>query len=136
MSTENQPEWAKEFEKRFNRRHSQMTHIGDRGEKKACVICAEDREKNPKGYFRTYLNEQKCYWNKELYEDVESFIHSLLLTLLDEISSERKAVSELDIPDSISAGGLAFQVAFKEGYNQAKADLDAKKEVIKQKYGL
>jgi hypothetical protein len=72
--------WEQEFETRFNRRHSQLTHLGDKETKRHCDTCKEDREKNPKGYYLTYLNEQKCYWNRELYDEVKDFIRTLLST--------------------------------------------------------
>jgi hypothetical protein len=66
-------------------------------------------------------------------EDALSFIHSLLLILLDEISLEEVDEDEAlfaDDPDKKLGEGYSI------GYNQAKADLDAKISAIKQKYGL
>lgn len=67
-------ERLEEFEKRFNRRHSQMTHIGSKVKAKDCPVCVEDRAKNPKGYYRTFLTEQRHYWTREMFDDVSAFI--------------------------------------------------------------
>lgn len=65
-----------EFATRFNKPHSSMAHIGNKKSEK-CEECESNRKTNPKGYYKTFLSEQKCYWNDELYQDVLSFLHSV-----------------------------------------------------------
>ncbi len=85
------------FEKSFNRQHGQFTHLGEKREKTECLVCKEDRELNPKGYYKTFLTEKECYWNDEMYKDVESFLtasHTRVLTaLLGEIEPLEKTKS-------------------------------------------
>lgn len=65
------------FEAAFNIAHSQMVHIGNGSVKRRdCEVCKQSRIDNPKGYYKTFLNEQKCYWNNDMFEDVLSFIES------------------------------------------------------------
>lgn len=68
----------KEFELKFVRTHSQLTHIGDKENRENCELCKLEKENNPKGYYKTFFNEQKCYWNDELYQDVLKFISQKL----------------------------------------------------------
>lgn len=31
-------------------------------------------EGNSRGYFVTFLNEQRCYWNREMVNDIKAFL--------------------------------------------------------------
>ena len=128
MTIEN---WKEEFEVRFNRRHSQMTHIGDKENKRSCDVCNEDREKNPKGYYLTYLHEQKCYWNRELYEEVLSFIESLLTAQATEVIGKLEAlkVKPQQYPGPCPAnqpGCLVyhFELKLPSGGNEVNSKID------------
>mgnify|MGYP001560087512 CR=1 FL=1 len=73
------------LEKSFIRSHSQMAHIGKDSEKRSdCETCKEDKVKNPKGYYLTFLTEQRCYWNRELFNDIQSFLESSLTRIAHE----------------------------------------------------
>lgn len=68
-------DWREEFERAFNQKHGGSHHAlaGDKVRSRDCPTCQEDKKFNPKGYYRTYLSEQKCYWNNEMMEDVATF---------------------------------------------------------------
>lgn len=76
-------ETKKMFDEKFDRKHSSITHLGDK--KRDCEVCKIQRQTNPKGYYKTFLKEQKCYWNDEMFQDVESFITSRELALIEKI---------------------------------------------------
>lgn len=42
------------------------------------------------------------------------------------ITLERKSIEQLHIAESIKAGGIAFEVAFKEGYNHCIDEISKK----------
>lgn len=86
MKTNNN--WREEFDMKFDKPHNQFTHLDKRKEKKDCQICGVSLKKNPKGYYKTFLTEQKCYWNSEMFEDVKSFIESLLSSKAEEIEEK------------------------------------------------
>jgi hypothetical protein len=90
-STEN---WKEELKDRFTMQHSQMTHLNKREDKKNCDICKTQKLKNPKGYYLTFLSEQKCYWNREMYDDMIAFIESLLATREREIAEGLAALGQ------------------------------------------
>ncbi len=69
--------WEERFENSFDTKHSQMTHIGKSSIRRAdCEVCQKQKVDNPKGYYKTFLSEQKCYWNDEMFKDVKAFIAS------------------------------------------------------------
>lgn len=79
-----------EFEKRFNTIHGNGFHVLSNDGKKSrnCDICLKQKEVNPKGYYRTYLHEQKCYWNNEMFNDVLAFILETLRKQREDIKAE------------------------------------------------
>lgn len=82
-------DWEDRFERSFSNRHSAVNHLSnDQPKKRDCQICREDRETNPKGYYKTFLHEQKCYWNDEMFQDVKAFIRSLLSNQKEKIRGE------------------------------------------------
>lgn len=50
-----------------------------------CEVCQKQKVTNPKGYYKTFLHEQKCYWNDDMYQDVLSFIRQREEQLLKEV---------------------------------------------------
>ena len=82
--------WEERFELHFDKPHSQMYHLRDKG--KDCEICEESSKLNPHGYYKTYLTEQEFYWNDQMFQDVKQFIKS-------EISQAVKAERERVLKD-------------------------------------
>jgi len=71
--------WEERFELSFDKKHPRMTHIGkDSIRSDKCEVCIENRKFNPNGYYKTFLSEQKCYWNNRMFNDVKAFIQSEL----------------------------------------------------------
>lgn len=72
------------FERGFNPQHGNNFHslVNDGKRSATCDVCAEDKKLNPKGYYLTFLREQKYYWNREMLEDVKSHIHTSQKRLL------------------------------------------------------
>ena len=109
MSTENQPELDKEFDEKF-------THKNGFGEKEINIFFAEP-----------YTAETPIFGeDQSIVRHLKSFIRSFALKLIDEIGLEEGKVS----------GDWTEKDIAQYGYNQAKADLDAKIKEVKQHNGL
>ena len=112
---ESSQEWEEKFEMAFNTAHSDMVHIGNNSiRRRECVVCQQNKKTNPKGYYKTYLSEQKCYWNDELYQDVKAFIRKLLTekdtewhNKWDKHNTERLEAWEKKVKESYEEGYVA-----------------------------
>ena len=82
------------FAKSFDTEHSAMTHIGNKSTRRSeCEVCQAQKTTNPKGYYKTFLTEQKCYWNDEMFKDVIAFNRETARQLIEgvrEIVEEKK----------------------------------------------
>jgi len=109
------------FRKSFDTAHGQMHHIGTGSVRRAdCEVCKQSKIDNPKGYYKTFLSEQKCYWNEEMFKDVEAFLEKELLAIS---TTKEQALAEYrgKIEKEIHAGFM--DEATDGGYEQCKADV-------------
>ena len=103
-NNQNKPEWKRDFRGKFVRGHGPVADPANDVQEADCWIEAGTKE-------------------------MEGFISSLLLEVIDEIELEKKI---LDVESSencwVCLGGT--------GYNKAVSDLNKIKKSIKQKYGI
>lgn len=81
-----------EFERSFSSKHGRNHHAlaNDGKRSRDCDVCAEDNRLNPKGYYLTFLNENRCYWNRDMMNDVADWWLSKLLQREKEVVEEIK----------------------------------------------
>ncbi len=114
-------EAGKLFDEKFDKVHNQFTHLNDREGKLSCETCKRQRELNPKGYYKTFLTENKCYWNDEMFNDVKSFLTQSLQTARDRALEEveREVENEKIKPTDLSFSEFATfsEKSVSRGYN-------------------
>ena len=121
--TNQKKEWAEEFSRSFSSKHGRNHHAlaGDGKKSSNCEVCIEDKRLNPKGYYKTFLTEQMCYWNSAMEEDVIAYIQKLIHSRNESIldSLEKNKLVTVESTGSRYDSQL-FLDAFNEGIDQAQ----------------
>lgn len=114
--------WEEEFEMQFNQPHPSNWHaLANDGKRSSdCETCKKQGR-----YSLTFLTEGS-YWNREIFEDVKSFIRSLLSQQRADFRKmvEGKKEERVKITNKCECGRpMHLPDRYSDGYNQALADL-------------